>query len=208
MGQAYILYGASGHGSVILDILEQEGKDILFFIDDNPNLIIFDQLRVRPSTEALADISIKSVSPNYIISIGSNIIRKKIAEETLAKYTFGKGVHPRAIISPKAKIGEGTVVVAGAVINAKSDIGKHVIINTHASVDHDCIIHDYVHIAPNATLCGNVTVGEGAHIGAGATIKQGIHIGAWAIVGAGAVVIRDVPDGATVIGNPAKQKTI
>lgn len=208
MGRGYILYGASGHGSVILDILEQEGKDILFFIDDNPNLTIFDQLRVRPSAEALADVSEGTVAADYIISIGNNIIRKKIAEETLFTRTFGKGIHPRAIISPKATIGDGTVVVAGAVINAKTTIGKHVIINTHASVDHDCVLQDYVHIAPNATLCGNVTVGEGAHVGAGATVKQGIRIGAWAVIGAGAVVVRDVPDGATVMGNPARQKTI
>lgn len=208
MERAYILYGASGHGSVILDILEQEGKDVLFFIDDNPNLTTFDQLKVRPSAEALADAPIGAVPADYIISIGNNMIRKKIAEETLAACTFGKGIHPRAIISPKATIGEGTVVVAGAVINAKTSIGKHVIINTHASVDHDCIIHDYAHIAPNATLCGNVTVREGAHVGAGATVKQGIHIGAWAVIGAGAVVIRDVPEGATIMGNPAKQKTI
>ena len=78
----YVLYGASGHGSVILDILEQEGKEVLFFIDDNPNLTIFDQLAVHRSAEVLAENPI-DVQRYYIISIGNNIVRKKITETVL-----------------------------------------------------------------------------------------------------------------------------
>jgi UDP-2-acetamido-3-amino-2,3-dideoxy-glucuronate N-acetyltransferase len=47
-------------------------------------------------------------------------------------------------------------------------------------------------------------VKAGASIGANATILPGLTIGARAMVGAGAVVTRDVPDGAIVMGNPAR----
>ena len=47
-------------------------------------------------------------------------------------------------------------------------------------------------------------VGRGASIGAGAVIMCGVNIGPWAMVGAGAVVLEDVPEGAVVVGNPAK----
>jgi acetyltransferase-like isoleucine patch superfamily enzyme len=43
-----------------------------------------------------------------------------------------------------------------------------------------------------------------AAVGTGAVILPGVTIGVGAIVGAGAVVTRDVPDGATVVGNPAR----
>ena len=61
------------------------------------------------------------------------------------------------VVSPSAKIGSGTVVMASAVINADAEIGNHVIINTNAVVEHDSKISDFVHISPSATLTGAVT---------------------------------------------------
>jgi acetyltransferase-like isoleucine patch superfamily enzyme len=52
--------------------------------------------------------------------------------------------------------------------------------------------------------CIATTVKRGAAIGSGATILCGVVIGERATVGAGSVVTKDVPDGATVAGNPAR----
>ncbi|HPN57619.1 MAG TPA: DapH/DapD/GlmU-related protein, partial [Chitinophagaceae bacterium] len=71
-------------------------------------------------------------------------------------------------------------------------------------IDHECIIGDFTHIAPGAVLCGNVKVGRNTFIGANSVIRQGIIIGDNVTIGAGTVVVKDVPDGATVVGNPAK----
>ena len=154
-----------------------------------------------------------------IVSIGNNAIRKKIverivdgigdserlgADSTMKSPLFGTAVHPSAVVSPHARIGEGSVVMPGAIINHSAQIGRHCIVNTGASIDHECQIGDFVHISPHATLCGNVSVGEGSWVGAGAVVIPGIKIGRWAVVGAGAVVVRDVPDGVTVVGCPAK----
>ncbi|HWK66156.1 MAG TPA: sugar O-acetyltransferase [Rhizobiaceae bacterium] len=49
-----------------------------------------------------------------------------------------------------------------------------------------------------------VFIGEKVWIGGGAIILPGVSIGSGAIVGAGAVVTGDVPEGVTVIGNPAR----
>lgn len=51
-----------------------------------------------------------------------------------------------------------------------------------------------------------ISIGSHVWIGGGAIILPGITIGDDAIVGAGAVVTRDVAAGATVVGNPAKER--
>lgn len=53
-------------------------------------------------------------------------------------------------------------------------------------------------------MCEKTLVKRGAAIGSNATILPGVTIGENAVVGAGAVVTKDVPDGVTVVGNPAR----
>lgn len=189
------LYGASGHGRVIKEILEAEGKRVDGFVDDNMDLEEYDGLKVVHDTAAVQEM---------IVSIGANDTRKMIAEAQSCR--FGVAIHPSAVVSPTAEIGEGTVVMAGVVINAGAKIGKHCVINTGATVDHECVLGDYSTIAPHATICGLVNIGEGTMVGAGASVINCINIGKWCVVGAGAVVVRDIEDEKKVMGVPAKEK--
>jgi sugar O-acyltransferase (sialic acid O-acetyltransferase NeuD family) len=113
-------------------------------------------------------------------------------------------IHPAAVISASARIGAGTLISAGVVVQMDAQVGRYCTLNTACTVDHDNVLEDGVNIAPGAHLAGGVRVGDGAFIGIGATIKGWLRIGARATVGAGAVVLREVPDGATVVGNPAR----
>lgn len=192
-----VLYGASGHCKVVIDILLESSLNIDKILDDSVNLKeICKYPVVNPSNHEFND------SNKYLISIGNNRIRKEIVLKLFVEYT--NAIHPKAIVSRFSKIDVGTVVMAGVVINSDVKIGKHCIINTSASIDHDCVIEDFSHISPNASLAGSVFVGEGSQVGIGATIMQGIKIGKWATIGAGAVIINNVPDFAVVVGNPGK----
>lgn len=187
------LYGASGHAKVIIDILTANGINIEGLIDDNPDV---HKLLDYPVFHQCIGLS------PLIISIGSNKVRKQIAEKFNAE--FGIAIHPSAVISPNVTVDAGTVVMQGAIIQSCAKIGKHCIINTGASVDHECIIGDYVHISPHATLCGNVHVGEGSWVAAGTTVLPGVKIGKWSVIGAGSVVAKDIPDGVLAVGNRCK----
>lgn len=114
-------------------------------------------------------------------------------------------IHPRATVSETALLGEGSAVFAGAVVNPLARIGRHCVINTLAIVEHHAIVEDFAVISPHATLCGCTQVGESAFVGAGAVVLTGVSIGARATIGAGAIVREDVPDGAVVVGNPARR---
>lgn len=190
-----ILFGASGHSKVVLDILISNEVKVDFIIDDNPKIEELFGIKVEKNHPV-------SFSQEAIISIGNNKLRKTISENYFFDYV--SAVHPTASVSAFSKIGKGTVVMANVSINPCANIGKHCIINTSSVIEHDCTIEDFVHISPNASLAGNVTVGEGSHIGIGAAVIQGVKIGRWVTIGAGSVIIRDIPDFATVVGNPGK----
>ncbi|RYG20331.1 MAG: sugar O-acetyltransferase [Caulobacteraceae bacterium] len=51
-----------------------------------------------------------------------------------------------------------------------------------------------------------IVIGRNVWIGGAAIILPGVTLGDDCVIGAGSVVTRDVPPGATVMGNPARQK--
>ena len=193
------IFGASGHGKVVSELITNNQCKIEAMVDDEPKLNYFNEIPIINSTflpEAAENIAL-------IIAIGNNITRKKISSR-FNEFNFFSSVHKTAFVSPSATIGKGTVVMIYAIVNADATIGNHVIINTAALIEHDCTIDDFAHISPKVTLSGNVKIGTGTHVGSGAIVIPGIKIGKWCTIGAGAVVINDIPDGATVIGNPGK----
>ena len=197
MKTGFCIFGASGHGKVIIEILENSGYTINELYDDDINKSILLDYKVSNNREIF-----KLAEVNWIIGVGDNGIRKKIVESNFLDY--GIAIDRSSNISKRIQIGNGVVIMPGVSINSSTIIGKHAIVNTNASIDHDCIIDDFVHISPNATLCGGVNIGEGSHIGAGATVIPGIKIGKWVKIGAGSIIIKDVPDYSTVVGNPGK----
>lgn len=188
------LFGASGHGKVVVEVAEAAAIEVKGFIDGNTSLDSLFEYKVIHEVPAEGKV---------FLSMGSNATRKKIAENNPV-LNYPTLVHPKTIISKRAFVDVGTVIMGGVTINSGVTIGKHCIINTNSSIDHECTIHNYVHISPNVALAGDVEVGEGTHIGIGACAIQGVRIGKWCTIGAGAVIIRDVPDYAVVVGNPGK----
>jgi len=212
-----VIYGASkphkgggGHGKVVADILECSGATIIGFLDDNKDLqgTKFFGYFVLGGREKLSKL-LEAGCRHTIIAIGNNVMRRKLAKMLKTTgFGFSTAIHPRAVIARSAKIGAGTVIAATAVVNPDVIVGKQCIINTGAVVEHDNIIGSFVHIAPGARLGGRVIVGDGTDVFTNATILPDICVGKNCVVGAGAIVLKDVPDGATIVGNPARMVKI
>lgn len=107
------------------------------------------------------------------------------------------------------EVGDGAVFCANTMLTGDLEIGRHFHCNIYSYVAHDCRIGDFVTFAPRVSCNGRVHIDDFAYIGTGAVFRQGSHdaplkVGRGAVVGMGAVVTKDVPDGAVVVGNPAK----
>lgn len=193
--QNYI-YGAGGHGKVVLDAMQVAHIDCIGFVDDK-EISSWAGLSVLKLSDLVLDSSIY-----FHLAIGNSKTRENIVAQ-LKNTNFFSVIHPSAVIAKTAQIGLGTFSAALSVIAPDAKIGSHCIINHAAVVDHDCVVGDYCHIAPQSCLGGGVKVGKGVLIGTGAVVLPGIVIADYAVIGAGAVVTKNVATGMTVVGNPA-----
>jgi sugar O-acyltransferase (sialic acid O-acetyltransferase NeuD family) len=202
--------GAGGHAKVVIEILRLlGGYEFIGLLDAKPELhgTELSGVTVLGDDSLMAELYRQGARSAFIGvgTIGNTDSRQRLYEAAQrVGFEGARAVHPQAIISPSAQMGDGPTVMAGAVINAAASLGDNVIVNTGAIIEHDCVVGSHVHVATGARLAGGVSVGEGAHIGMGASIRQGIKINRQAIVGAGAVVIADVAAGAIVVGVPAR----
>jgi len=200
-----LILAAGGHGKVMAEVAEASGGwDKIAFLDDR-YATLNGTLRwpvvdgVRHANRFVSDYS------HAIVAVGDSTMRLGWLE-MLASHGFSIAtlIHPKAWVSPSARLGAGSVVMAGASIQTDARMGQGCIINTGANVDHDCCLGDGVHICPGASLGGSVQIGNSSWLGIGSSVIQGIRIGGHVAVGAGAAVINDLADGQTAVGVPAR----
>jgi sugar O-acyltransferase (sialic acid O-acetyltransferase NeuD family) len=205
MNKALFVFGASGHGKVVIETLHRAGCEVALLVDDDARRsadMVFD-IPVSGGRDAL--LSLRDRAGFGIVAIGRNDARLAVAVWLRENgFSFCPVIDPSAVVSASARIGVGTLLVAHAVVNADACVGEHVIVNTAATIDHDCVVDDGVHLAPGVHLCGDVRVGRGALIGAGTVVVPGVRIGAGAVIGAGSTVLADVPEGSRVAGSPCR----
>lgn len=199
-----VLIGYSGHGLVVAETAKDSNMNLCSYTEkqamkQNPyrlNYLGFEGDDAFSSWDEPYD---------FVLGIGSNTIRREVAELILSKNKrLLNVIHASSNISEHTTIGKGNFIAKNAVINILTNIGDYCILNTGCIIEHDCDIANGVHVAPGAVLLGNVTVGEQSFIGANAVIKEYIKIGRNVIIGAGSVVLNDVPDDSKIVGNPGR----
>lgn len=192
---SHYLYGAGGHGKVVLDAWQKSKGSCVAFIDDKP-LLEWARLPVLSP-----DITPENASLH--LAIGNSSVREKLATK-LKQHVFFNVIHPTASIALSSTLTEGgSFFAANTVVGPDTKIGIHTIINHGAIIDHDCLVEDFCHVAPNAVLGGGVQIGKHVLIGAGAVVLPGLHIASHVTIGAGAVVTKNITTPGTYVGAPA-----
>ena len=198
-----LIWGAGGHGKVVLDIAAAS-YDRVFFVDDSssaPTNVL--GRAVYPNLESAYEAN--GFPAGFVVAIGNNHARARCFRLGLkAGMPPVVLAHRTAVISQYAVLSPGTVVMPFVVVNAAATVGANCILNTSVVVEHDCRVGDHVHLSPGAIAGGGSIIGDLAHVGIGGILLPNSRVGREAVVGAGGVVLRAVDEQLTVVGVPAR----
>ncbi len=204
-----LIFGASGHGSVVLDILErsEEFQPVGFVDSFIKKGTEKNGYRVLGSEFDLLHILEKHNVYGGIVAVGDNWVRRRLVRliQRLAPgFVFINAIHPSAILGRNVVLGQGNVVMPGVIVNSNASIGDHCILNTRCSMGHDGVMSSYSSLAPGVCCGGNLFLGTGTVISLGSKIIENITIGPWSLVGAGSLVLNDIPEKVVAFGSPAR----
>jgi sugar O-acyltransferase (sialic acid O-acetyltransferase NeuD family) len=205
-GNEILIFGASRHAKVVADVARATGREVIGFLEDGTRrdgesfygacVIAWDRF--------VADLALWPDVP-VALGVGDNQGRAHVYErlQSLSRRSITL-VHPSAVVSPTATIGDGVVILPMAVVNAQARVGIGVIVNSGVLADRDTVLGDFVHLSPRAAIGSGAKVGARVHVGMGAFVLPDIEVGDDAQVGAGAMVCEPVAPGTTVVGVPAR----
>jgi acetyltransferase EpsM len=176
-----IIIGGGEHGHCVYEAAQLSGMSAIGFVDR-------EERSIKPylgTDAALAHYP----NADFILGVGLGNVRTARAEiVSRCPDRWVSVIHPTAIISPSARIGKGTVILAGAIVNANAVIGEHCIINTGAVVEHDCEIGDFTHLCPRVVMGGGTRIGSNSFIGMGAVLRDHIELPPREFIMMGAVI--------------------
>tara|TARA_B110000438_G_scaffold301234_2_gene355607 strand:- start:428 stop:1102 length:675 start_codon:yes stop_codon:yes gene_type:complete len=207
-----IIFGGGGHAKIVQDCIKLiKNFKVIGFIDEkNYNSTITKKMKYLGTTNNLNKIvkgqSLKNLMG--VVAIGSNITRKEVVLEVNKinkHFKWSNIIHPSAIISNTAKIGDGNMFLAGSIICSDAKIDNHVSINTGTHLDHDNIFSDFSSTGPGVATGGNVKVGKLSFLGIGATIKHNVSIGNNTVIGGQSFVNKNCNSDSLYYGVPAKR---
>jgi sugar O-acyltransferase (sialic acid O-acetyltransferase NeuD family) len=181
-----LVVGAGGHGRSVAEAAELSGQfEVVGFLDD-----------ALPAGKSVFNVAVlgpmvsmdqhRAAAGQTIVAIGNNAVRQKLLQQLAsAGFVLATVIHPRAIVSPSAILGEGSAVMAGAIVGTEARLGVGSIVNCGAVVDHHAIVEDFGHLGVNASMAGGTVLGRGAWMQAGAALGYGVKVAAGVVLAPG-----------------------
>ncbi len=200
-----IIIGAGGHAAEIRDYIGHYNKsnppetiEVRGYIDDNK----YNFEKYEYPESYLGSIKGHQVRKDvfYLMGIANLSYRKPIIETFLSSGARFVGlIHPSALVSPSAKIGNGVVISHNSSVGPKAIIGDFCVLNSRCTIGHDSVLGKYNFISPQVAISGNTVIGEENMLGTNSCTIPKIKIGNNNKIAAGMVVYRSVGDNETVL---------
>ncbi len=189
-----IIFGNSDFAQLVTYYLEKQ-YDIVAYCVDN-EYISGNSFMAKPL------VSLENVKEIYppneycmFVAIGyhkMNTIREeKFKYLKELGYSFATYIHPSAVISESASVGQNCMIFENSVMQSYSVLNDSCIMFANSTICHHSVVDPFCFIASNACINGYVNIKNNSFIGAGAVIRDKITIGHHNLIGAGCVIQED-----------------
>jgi sugar O-acyltransferase (sialic acid O-acetyltransferase NeuD family) len=178
-----LIVGGGGYGCAVAEAASLSGAfTVVGFVDDRwPGLQSAWGRPVVGRSDQLA--SLRPMADAAVVAVGNNARRQALCETILAAgFELASVIHPKAFISPSAKLGRGVTVMAGAVVGSEAELGDGVIANAGCVIDHHGAVGAHAHLGIGACMGGGASMGmrswmqEGCCLGPGESIPADVTI--------------------------------
>ncbi len=173
-----LVVGAGGHGRSVAEAVLVSGDfELVGFLDDGAFARGGDVWGLPVLGPASEFAGYAALASHAVVAIGNNALRQKLfAQLQEAGFALARVVQPRAIVLPRAQLGEGLAVMAGANVGTEAVLGRGVIVNCGSVVDHHAQVHDFGNLGVNACMVGGSVLGALAWMQAGSAIGYGVQL--------------------------------
>ena len=196
------LIGAGGHSKQVIDILIENGYNIIGAFDNFKKGIFYRDIKVLGTIKEI--INIAPSNSNLFITFGDNNYRQEIYNNYKSIYKFINCISRRSTISSTCKLGYGNYIGNYSKLGEDCLIGNFNIFNEGCIIGHDNIIGDFNHFSLNSSLGGNIIVGNLNLFGINSSVIPKIKVYDNNIIGANSLVIKNINFNTTNVGVPTK----
>ncbi len=210
-----VIAGAGGFGREVYQWAKNSFQDDEFkikgFLDDDPKVLDNFDIDVGIIGGLLQETDTYEVKENdrFIIAVGNIAIKKKaVSQLKNMGAKFLTLIHPTAIVSDTAKLGEGAVICPFATVSDSVVLDDFAMLNFYASCGHDARVGKYCILSPYATLNGFAVIEDEVFLGTHAAVALYKKVGCGSKISANSVAMDDVPAHSLVYGVPGKYKVI
>lgn len=106
-------------------------------------------------------------------------------------FTIETYIHPTAVVSSTALIGEGSVIMANTVIEPFVAVGNNSMIWSNCTIAHHSKVESHCWIASNSIISGQASVLNNTFIGVSCTVVNEVIVEEFNIIGAGSLITKN-----------------
>lgn len=212
MNKPLLIIGGRGNGSVIAACIEDNRRrfndfewEVAGFINDFESDSI-DGYPILGGTKDISELAKKS----FYFAWGIHLMQRNPFTEkffnllAIPVNRLATIIHKSAFIAASAEISPGVLIMNNCYISPRVKLGIGTMVKSNALIAHDVECGPLCHFAMGSITGAYTQLGVCADVAIGCVVLEKIRIGNYSFAGAGSLISRDIPDYEIHVGSPAK----